>query len=323
MPSRSLLFKNLYEEIISYLDLFNDKNEDIKELNEELIKTKEAKYISQIEKEIKKAKEDKDYRYNYYESYYEKKDEFEFKYKDKDIKNFCGFIGEMIPGEIIREEIYGIARKKTFAMYRIHYYTKYYILNELREKLLKEEVKKNNEQNLNKENKEDSLKEEESKKEENEEPEDKDKEEKIDEESQAQNKEKIDTDISDNLDDLSEVERYDISEKNENSIINNIYEKKSIFVLEDKTKQDKSNVKNIVTRFIFLNKTKYVKIFKGKVGSSKIKKEIKLNGYFPDLIKDKIESNQFVSFFQLQRFTKEIDWYNKDEVGVKTEFITD
>ena len=323
MPSRSLLFKNLYEEIIYYLDLFNDKNEDIKELNEELIKTKEAKYISQIEKEIKKAKEDKDYRYNYYESYYEKKDEFEFKYKDKDIKNFCGFIGDMIPGEIIREEIYGIARKKTFAMYRIHYYTKYYILNELREKLLKEEVKKNNEQNLNKENKEDSLKEEESKKEENEEPEDKDKEKKIDEESQAQNKEKIDTDISDNLDDLSEVERYDISEKNENSIINNIYEKKSIFVLEDKTKQDKSNVKNIVTRFIFLNKTKYVKIFKGKVGSSKIKKEIKLNGYFPDLIKDKIESNQFVSFFQLQRFTKEIDWYNKDEVGVKTEFITD
>jgi len=56
MPSRSLLFKNLYEEIISYLDLFNDKNEHIKELNEELIKTKEAKYISQIEKEIKKSK---------------------------------------------------------------------------------------------------------------------------------------------------------------------------------------------------------------------------------------------------------------------------
>ena len=56
---------------------------------------------------------------------------------DKEALQFAGFIGEIIPGEIIKENIYGIAKDNDqFCMYRIHYITKYYRLNELREKFL-------------------------------------------------------------------------------------------------------------------------------------------------------------------------------------------
>ena len=59
-----------------------------------------------------------------------------FECRDKNMKFFTGFIADVIPGEVIREEIYGIAQKSELAMYRIHYYTKYYKTDELRDRLL-------------------------------------------------------------------------------------------------------------------------------------------------------------------------------------------
>lgn len=50
MPSRSLKYTNLYEEIISYLDIYNMPNPPI---NLELMKNKEIKYKFQVEVEIK------------------------------------------------------------------------------------------------------------------------------------------------------------------------------------------------------------------------------------------------------------------------------
>ena len=210
MPSRSLKYKNLYDEIISYLDIYNMINPFI---NLEEMKNIEIKLKLQIEKEknnnIKKA----GYTYNIDDS--DDKDII-FKYEDKNMKYFNGFIGEIIPGEIIREVIYGIAKSENkFCMYRIHYFTKYYKIDELREKILS----KSKNYNINEKEEENYEEEEENKME-----------------------------IPNN------TQKYDISEKLENSIIYNIYENEiENFIIEDKTVNDKSNVKNTLIRFIFTN----------------------------------------------------------------------
>ena len=52
------------------------------------------------------------------------------------MKNFIGFNSDIIAGEVIREEICEIATSKSVGMYRIEYFTKYYNVDELRNKLL-------------------------------------------------------------------------------------------------------------------------------------------------------------------------------------------
>ena len=42
------------------------------------------------------------------------------------MKKFIGFNSDIIPGDIVREEIIQIASKNSMAIYRIEYYTKYY-----------------------------------------------------------------------------------------------------------------------------------------------------------------------------------------------------
>ena len=147
-PSRSLLYKNLYTEIITYLNI--NKN-DNPELNLDSIKKKEEQYIEFLEKEVKglidsAIKRDENGESNRYHFYRDDSDEGDFnddiyegkffECRDKNMKFFTGFIADVIPGEVIREEIYGIAQKSELAMYRIHYYTKYYKTDELRDRLL-------------------------------------------------------------------------------------------------------------------------------------------------------------------------------------------
>ena len=64
----------------------------------------------------------------------------QFKCPDKQIKEFIGFVSDIIPGEIVREELVEIATSGSVAMYRLEYFTKYYNVNELREKLLKKKI---------------------------------------------------------------------------------------------------------------------------------------------------------------------------------------
>ena len=101
MPARTLLYKNLYEEIKIYLK--EDKNIDL-----DKIKEKEEKYILNIEKEIntiiekykKKDKEKEEDKCNYYHNI-DDDDDYEefssapiqtiFKCLDKNLTNFIGF----------------------------------------------------------------------------------------------------------------------------------------------------------------------------------------------------------------------------------------
>ena len=160
MPARSLFYKNLYEEIISYLK--EDKSIDL-----EIKKEKEEKYIKNIEKEIdlsiKNGKEKSDDSGNEYNN--EKDDEVstspnqeEFTCLDINIKNYIGFNSDIVPGEIIREEIVEIATSKNLGLYRLEYFTKYYKVDELRNKLLKKLEKKNEEEKKEEEKKDEKNK---------------------------------------------------------------------------------------------------------------------------------------------------------------------
>ena len=130
MPSRNLLYNNLYEEMISIL-----KDEKIFDLEE--IKIKEKNFIKRIENEIEtsikifKIKDE------------EIKEKINMHYNDDDhfdymnnMDYFIGFKSDIIPGEILREEISEIARHKSLSIQRIEYSTKYYKFNELRNALL-------------------------------------------------------------------------------------------------------------------------------------------------------------------------------------------
>ena len=302
MPSRSLKYKNLYEEIISYSDIYNMINPYI---NIEEMKNKEIKLKLQVEKEknnnIKKAIEkDKDkskdnecdeYIFNKYAKYTYNIDDSDdkdiiFKYEDKNMKYFNGFIGEIIPGEIVREVIYGITkRENNYGMYRIHYFTKYYKLDELRAKILNQSKNYHIKEEKNYEVEENYDEEKENYEEEN------------------------------KMEIPNNAKKYDISEKLENSIIYNIYEDEiDNFIIEDKTVNDKSNVKNTLIRFIFTNNTDESKNFNARIKTQIKKNEVKLNSFYPELIKSYIEKNNIRAFLNIQRLSDDLDFLMNDDI---------
>ena len=163
-PARNLVYKNLYEEMKYFI-----KEED-KSFSFDNIEQKAEKYIKYIEKEInntiENAKKEEEYykEKNYYNNIVSaddnKSEMEELTCLDNNMKTFIGFISDIIPGQIIREEIIQIAETKSLAMYRIQYYTKYFKTEELRKILLNKEDNNNDnviqkkENNKNEENKE-------------------------------------------------------------------------------------------------------------------------------------------------------------------------
>jgi len=130
MPSRNLLYNNLYEEMIFIL-----KDEKIFDLEE--IKIKEKNFIKRIENEIENSIKtfkikDKEIKRKI-NMYYDDDDHFEYM---NNMDNFIGFKSDIIPGEIVREEISEIAKTYSLSIQRIEYFTKYYKFDELRNALL-------------------------------------------------------------------------------------------------------------------------------------------------------------------------------------------
>ena len=266
MPSRSLKYLNLYDEIIEYLDIYNLSDHTF---NIEIMKNKEIKYKTQVEEEIKnniKNAIEKDNN--------KKNDEnsFEFNYEDLDIDKFNGFIAQIIPGEIIREEIYGITKNDNNAIYKIHYYTKYYKLNDLREKLL------NNK--------------------------------KIEEEDKKEGNLEQEIIISE-LEESPNIVKYDISKKTENSIIYRIYnDNNKNFIIEDKTRVNENNVKNTLIRYILTNKGEDSKNYRFNTKFKYFKIQQILNSFNPNIINDSVNKDDIKSFMILQRLRDDLDFLN-------------
>ena len=163
-PAPSLRHRNLYEKMKEFVQ------EEDKAVNMKIFEEKEERFIFNIEREtnneIDKAKNPERNRYNE-DNYYNEDEDLilpgleEFNIYEKKMKKFIGFNSDIIPGDIVREEIIQIASKNSMAIYRIEYYTKYYKTDELRNILLTKN-KKEEEKNESKkdDNKEDEKKEE-------------------------------------------------------------------------------------------------------------------------------------------------------------------
>ena len=321
-PARSLLYRNLYSEIITYLDLWNNPHFPYSIQNS---KEKEAQYIDFVEKEVKtiidlsvKKDEEESNEYKdknelgYDERIYDGKF---FECKDKNMIYFTGFISEIIPGEVIREEIFGIAKRYEVAMYRIHYYTKYYYLDELRERLL----------HPNKYIKEDSQKEESKEKE----PEfqlNEKSEKNIEKKDDKSNLSKIGSsketinEINRELENESKAVKYNVLEKNENSFIYKIYKEKDIFILEDESIMDEHKVKNTLIRFIFFNGESKKKSFYAKCKSSKMSKKKEKNCFFVNQINDYVRQKEISYFLTVQRFRDNLEFIKEDDVIIAIVF---
>ena len=151
-PGRSLRYENLYQEM-KHILMDNDKEYIFEKYIE-----KEKKFIEQIEKEVEisiKELKDEGTKEN------EEEDENEgsippppdaeiyFNCEDENMKKFIGFNCNIIPGDIVREEIVQIASGENLAMFRLEYYTKYYETKKLREKLLNSEKNNKNDNLIN------------------------------------------------------------------------------------------------------------------------------------------------------------------------------
>ena len=156
-PTRNLVYKNLYEEIIKFL-------QDQSYIYPDEYKIKEKEYITNIEKEINDVIEKAKNEYNDNndissdnDNDNSSKDNDEFKCYDENMKKFIGFNSDIIPGEIVREEIIKIGSTSYLCLYKIQYFTKYFNTEELRNSLLNKNT--TNTEEINKKNNEDEDKE--------------------------------------------------------------------------------------------------------------------------------------------------------------------
>ena len=116
--------------------------------------------------------------------------------------------------------------------------------------------------------------------------------------------------------------KYDVSEKNENSFINRIYnEEKDIFILEDGSKKDKNNVRCLVCRYIFANNEPRKKLFHATIKKQKsLKSQTKKNCFIMDQVKDHVLPNQNTSFWIAQRFRENLEFVKKDDIVISIGF---
>ena len=356
-PAPSLKHRNIYEKMKEFV------LEEDKAVNLDYIETKEERYIRNIEREINeeidkmKNRENKiRYRYN------DDDDELilpgleEFKSKDKNIKKFIGFNSDIIPGEIVREDIIRIANTSTMAMYRIEYYTKYHKKDELRNILMNKkemndgENKDNddkNEENDNKnketnEEKEDDEKDRKrglgedrdknDKKSENENSSNNDEDKKSekssdDEEEERKRKkekktEEEETELNDTFERNNQVSKFDVSEVNENKFIYSLGSKKTKnIIIEDKSIKDKSKVKRLLFRFIFTSNENYKKYFNAKISKSERMEDMeKLNCFIPPYIRAQIYSNDICNFFNIPRIRGDLPFLKRDDTIISIDF---
>ena len=278
MPSRTLAYENLYEEIKALI-----KNDIDTQAN----KDKEEEYIKKIKEEIKNSVRcQKSSKYNldddsdeeitvYTQGQTQKK-----KKKNRHIK-FIGFNSDIIPGDIVKEhiELYSDPKNKRI-IYRIEYFTKYHKVDEFRKKLL--------EKQQNEEKKDDEK--------------DKDN---VDDKSTNKDTTSHSSKHSNNW------EYYDVSNKNEiEFLFNNIKTRKA--VIEDKNIKDKNDIKSTLIRYIILNRhTKFN--FRVRLSEQKdVNPVVYLNFFFPDTLFDSCEDKNIVDFIQFYR-TKGDLHFEKEE----------
>ncbi len=183
-----------------------------------------------------------------------------------------------------------------------------------------DEEEKKNEEEKEKSDDEEEKKERKSNSSKSNKSEDKEKEE--EKEKEKEEEENIITEINPDLEERASAVKYDVSEKNENSFIYRIYnEEKDIFILEDKSKKDKNNVRCLVCRYIFANSDPRKKIFHATIKKQRdLKSQTKKNCLIMDEVKDNVLPHQNTCFMILQRFRDNLEFIKKDDIVISIGF---
>ena len=322
LPSRSIYYKNLYEEMIDTIEEENKINnnlynlEDIKKNAEMCIKR--IKY--EVDKTIKDIKNNTIYLDDYQNNEEYKLPELMEKYyiKSDEIEKFIGTNPNMIQSDIIREEIRVLATGEGMYLVRCEYFTKYKTPDEIRNYLNNPKIL-----DIKKDNKDEPKEEkeiEENLKENGEKITIEESETKNDKEEEKENKSENELD---NLDD-DNIYTIDISKINKDIDsrefiidIKEILKREEVYkvVIEDPSCKNKKNVKSSLIRFIFVSHINSDNDLVIKILEKEITIEAKENYYYPKFFFDSIKMKNNSNFMNINRIRSDLSFLKTSNIG--------
>ena len=312
LPARTLYYKNLYEEMIDIIEKANKDNDNLYNLEE--IKKNAEMCIKRIKYEVKKTLNELKNNNIEYEDY-KSKDEYKLPenmnkfYVDSDeVEKFIGTNPNMIPSDIVKEQIEVIASGDSMFLMRLEYFTKYKNIEEIRNNLLK---------------KDDKIK----KKETEDEKKDKDNEEQTKEENDL-NKKKIRNELEEKSDD--DDEEHNIFKINVSNIKNEIDGKEFMFDMISKlTKysfskidiidnsiKDTKNVISSLIRFVIITTQSADSMLHINISEKNIPEETKENYYYAHFFKDNIKGRNISNFLNIYRIRNDLSFLKKNDIGI-------
>ena len=286
LPSRSLYYKNAFEELVNII-----KNNGA--YNISFINKIENFYIQKIKYEINEVNKAKNPSREGIENLDEPIlpndiNDLQLLESNK-IKNFTGLIPDFIPGEIIREEFEPMIKSTKSDLIKIEYFTKYYSIDELKQYISenqgKELINKNNDENIDL----------------------------VEDKDHEENTIKID---------VSNKE-YKLDEDNLILTINKKLKEYKKFIIEDGMIEDKNRGINSLVRYIFINKKFFKNRFRANIKKNKNSNEEVLNNMcIPMLSIDYALGVNYADFLDINRIKKDESFIGKDDISmnIKSKF---
>ena len=324
LPSRTLYYNNLYEEMIDILEQENLKNNNLYDLSE--IKKNADMCIKRVNYEVEKtlnSLKNNEMKYDEYKISGEYKlPEMMEKYyvNDNESESFTGANPKMLQSDIVREEIKMIAGGSNMFLMRLEYFTKYKTIDEIKNNINNSKMESKKEEKKEKIEKKVVKNEEEEKVEETEE---KKEEEKIEEE----NKEEEQKEEEDNeelwSDDNDRIIKYDISNINfeidgKDFMMNVIKKINRVtkVVIEDSSIKNKSKIKSSLIRFIIISLQSSENGIHITVSKKDIPEDIKHNYYYPENYYDYIKERNISNFMNINRLRPDIKFLKLEQIGI-------
>ena len=289
LPSRSLYYKNAFEELVNVI-----KNNGA--YNISFINKIENFYIQKIEYELNEVNKAKNPSKEGIENLDEPilpDDINDLKLIESNtIKNFTGLTPDFIPGEIIREEFEPMIKTSSLDLIKIEYFTKYYSIDELKQYISekgKELIKNNNNENID-----------------------------LGEDIEEQLENTITIDISN--------KNYKLDENDLILSINEKLKRNKKFIIEDRMIEDKDKGINSLVRYIFINRKYFKNRVRANIRKNKyLNEEVLNNMCIPMFSIDYVGGLNYVDFLDINRIKKDELFIEKDDISmnIKSKFFLD
>ena len=345
LPSRSIYYKNLYEEMIEIIEKENAINSNLYNLADI---TKNSKLcIKRINYEVNKTIKDIKNN-NIYLDEYKNNEEYKLpKLMEKyyivsdEVEKFIGTNPNMIHSDIVREEIQKIASGSSMFMMRIEYFTKYKTPDEIRKVLNNPKIIDKKEEN--KEEFKDQTKEKEKEIKENintkeilnekdieqliDLENDKNEEKKVQESEAINNKEEEnegETEIN-SEDEYQRISKIDISEVKKEidgkefmfEILSNLHRNSlDKIIIEDSSIKNLKKVKSSLIRFVIITTQTSDSDMDIKISEKDITNEARENYYYPNFFIDRIKNRNISNFMNINRIRSDLSFIKNNHIGI-------